>query len=821
MEKAKKPFYNLMMFPYPSAEGMHVGNMYAFTGADAYGRYMRMKGFDVFEPIGLDGFGIHSENYAIKVGRHPKEHAKISEKNFYKQLSSIGNGFAWDHRLETYDPEYYKWTQWLFIKMFKAGLAYKKKAKVNWCPSCKTVLADEQVEAGECERCKSEVERRNMSSWHFRITKYADRLLENIDGKEGRREKKVCPVKKGYDIEKHGLRWPEKIKMAQRNWIGRSEGVEVVFGLRHSGDESARTPESDSGCVRGLTYQNDGKTGMTDEVEVFTTRLDTILGVTFLAVSPELVNDWIDKGLKVSKEVEEYVKKALSKGDQQRRVEEKKKTGVKLELTAVNPANQRKVPVFVADYVLKDYGTGAVMGVPAHDERDKEFAEKYNLGIIGTLKDKNEVFKQLDRKGLVEKKINYHLRDWLISRQRYWGAPIPMVECLKCGWQPVEEKELPVLLPEIEDFKPKGDGSSPLDNALEDWKKTKCSKCDGEAQRELDVCDTFLDSSWYFLGYLFMKNGKWAQGSATLGETSASLQPPPGSQNFPFNKDILEKWMPVDAYIGGAEHAVLHLLYARFVTMVLKDLGFLKQEEPFPFLFSHGLIIKDGAKMSKSKGNVIVPDKYIEKYGADALRCYLMFMGSFDSGGDFRDTGMIGMNKFLKRVWGLFLNKQKMKDKTSEDLERVLHKTIKKVSEDMPAFKFNTAIAAMMEFVNEWKREDVSLSRKDGLSFLKLLAPLAPYMCEELWAKLGGEGSVHKSAWPEFSREKVKEDMMEVAVQVNGKLREVVVLSAEEAGNRTKVMMTALKSEKVRKWVGQRKDYKVIFVPGRLVNFVV
>jgi leucyl-tRNA synthetase len=779
MEKAKKPFYNLMMFPYPSAEGMHVGNMYAFTGADTYGRYMRMKGFDVFEPIGLDGFGIHSENYAIKVGRRPEEHAKISEKNFYNQMSSIGNGFAWEHRLETYDPEYYRWTQWLFIKMFEAGLAYKRLAKVNWCPSCKTVLADEQVEAGECERCKSEVKRKDMSSWHFKITKYADRLLENIDGKNEGREKKIGPVKKGYDIQSNGLRWPKTIKTAQRNWIGRSEGVEVDWEI------------ADGESLKGR------------KITTFTTRLDTILGVTFLVLAPD--HPMVSQ-LAAGKEVMNYVSKAILKTEQQRKMGEKKKTGVDTGYKVVHPLTGKEIPVWIADFVLLGYGTGAVMGVPAHDERDREFAEEYNLGIIGTLKDEDEVFKELDKKGVSRKKINYHLRDWLISRQRYWGAPIPMVECKKCGWQPVKEKDLPVELPEIEDFKPKGDGSSPLDNAPEEWKTTKCPKCGGVAQRELDVSDTFLDSSWYFLGYPFMKNGKW-DGKAK-----------------PFVKETLAKWTPVDAYIGGAEHAVLHLLYARFVAMVLYDLEYLKYEEPFPFLFSHGLIIKDGSKMSKSKGNVIVPDKYIEKYGADSLRCYLMFMGSFDSGGDFRDTGMIGMYKFLKRVWGLFLDEGKVGEKSSENLEKVLHKTIRKVGEDMPNFKFNTAIASMMEFVNEWKKEKMVLAKSDSLSFLKLLAPLAPYMCEELYQGLVDDdkkGSVHKASWPEFSEKLVKEDVVEIVVQVNGKLRDSVSLGAMEAKDEEKVMEKVWQSERVGKWVNKETLKKKVFVPGRLVNLVV
>ena len=759
LKKAKKPFYNLMMFPYPSAEGMHVGNMYAFTGSDTYGRYMRMRGYDVFEPIGLDGFGIHSENYAIKVGRRPEEHAKISEKNFYRQMTMTGNGFAWENRLETYAPEYYKWTQWLFTEMFKAGLAYKKKAKVNWCPSCKTVLADEQVEAGECERCKSKVVRKEMSSWHFRITKYADRLLDNLDK----------------------IDWPQKIKTAQRNWIGKSEGVEVKFQV---------------GGVEPELF-----------IKVFTTRLDTIFGATFVVLAPE--HPLVEKLKAKNKEaVEAYVNQALNKSEQQRKQEEKKKTGVDTGYKVIHPLTGKELPVWIADFVLMSYGTGAVMGVPAYDKRDKEFAKKYGLEVIDILRDRDEVFDILKEKDLVKKQVNYHLRDWLISRQRYWGAPIPMVDCPKCGWQPVPVEELPVMLPEIEDFKPKGDGNSPLANAPQEWKEVKCPKCKGKARRELDVCDTFLDSSWYFLGYLFMRNGKWGKGAK------------------PFDEEILEKWMPVDAYIGGAEHAVLHLLYARFVTMVLKDLGYLEQEEPFPFLYSHGLIIKDGAKMSKSRGNVIVPDEYIERFGADALRCYLMFMGPFNAGGDFRDTGMIGMYKFLQRVWSLFLDEKKVGQKTSSDLEKWLHKTIKKVSGDMKALKFNTAIAAMMELVNEWKKEGMVLGKEDALSFLKLLAPLAPYMTEELYQRLvGGDGewsSIHKTKWPEFDEELVKEKTVNIAVQVNGKLRETVSLGVEEAKDEAKVVELALGSRKIKKWIDEKDDCKkVIFVPGRLVNFVV
>ena len=628
-----------------------------------------------------------------------------------------------------------------------------------------------------------------MSSWHFKITKYADRSLDNIDGKKGGCEKKIGPVEEGYDIQRDGLRWPEQIKTAQKNWIGRSEGVEVLFEIKGTG---LCRPEGRCNIGSGT-------------VKIFTTRLDTIYGTTFLVLAPEhpLVERIKDKN---EKEVSSYVTETLNKSEQQRRQEEKKKTGVDTGYKAIHPLTGEELPIWIADFVLMGYGTGAVMGVPAHDERDREFAEKYNLRLVDILKDKDEVFGLLSEKGLVEKKTNYHLRDWLVSRQRYWGAPIPMVYCEKCSlhggqaWQPVPEKDLPVLLPEIEDFKPKGDGTSPLGNAPEDWKETECPKCGGKARRELDVCDTFLDSSWYFLGYPFINKGKWDK------------------EAKPFDKDVLDKWVPVEAYIGGAEHAVLHLLYSRFVSMVLYDLGYLKKEEPFPFFYSHGMIIKDGAKMSKSRGNVIVPDVYIERYGADALRCYLMFMGPFNAGGDFRDTGMAGMYKFLQRVWKLFLDKGKTGEKSSEELEKMLHRTIKKVSEDMPLFKFNTAIAAMMELVNEWKKDGKVLGKEDKISFLKLLAPLAPHICEELYGK---DGSIHTSDWPEFDDGMVVEEVVEMAVQVNGKLRDTVSLSLEEASDEDKVVIKAKESEKVKAWLKGKKDCRVVFVPGKLVNFVV
>ena len=792
MKSAEKPFYNLMMFPYPSAEGLHVGNMYAFTGADVFGRFKRMQGYDVFEPIGLDGFGIHSENYAIKVGRHPKEHAKISEEHFYKQLHQLGNGFDWTRKLETYHPDYYKWTQWLFVQMFKAGLAYKDSAMVNWCPGCKTVLADEQIIDGKCERSGDETERREMSSWYFRITKYADRLLDNIEK----------------------IDWPEKIKIAQRQWIGKSKGLTINFSF----PTSYNLPP-------------------TTFISVWTKFWETIYGVTFIVVSPEYAHDNLIKLVPkdLQKEVSKYINTSLNKSEQERKAN-KEKSGVLTGIEVINPVNGDKVPVFVADYVLSGVGTGAVMGVPAHDERDFQFAKKYELkniqvvsyadeevnskvskgemsyegegkllnsgsfdGLEAWGEGKAKMADWMIEKGFAKWETNYHLRDWLISRQRYWGPPIPMVNCKDCGWQSVPEADLPVVLPDIKEFKPQGDGTSPLHNAPESWKKVKCPNCGKEALRELDVSDTFLDSSWYFLRY-----------------PSVGLK---DVQHLPWSPEVTKRWLPVNAYIGGAEHAVLHLLYARFVTMFLKDQGHLSFEEPFPFLFGHGLIIKDGAKMSKSKGNIVNPDEYIEKFGADALRCYLMFLGPFDQGGDFRDTGIEGMTRFLMRFTSLFEHKIKP---NKEDLMAVCfktHKTIKKVTDDIAEFKYNTSIAAMMELVNLMGEKGTDNRMLKVLT--KLLAPFVPHLTEELWhTHFKEKGSIHLSSWPKYDEKYLMSTNVQVVVQVNGKLRATLDLTPEQAKDKEYVLAEAKKLENVNKWIegGIKKE---IFVPGKLVNFVV
>ena len=721
LDKAKKPFFNLMMFPYPSAEGLHVGNMYAFTGADIYGRFQRMQGYDVFEPIGLDGFGIHSENYALKIGEHPKKVAARTEKTFYRQLHQIGNGFAWKNTLETYDPDYYRWTQWIFIQLYKAGLVERKKASVNWCPSCKTTLSDEQVIGGQCERCKTEVEKRELEQWFFKITKYASKLLKNLEW----------------------IDWSERTKIAQRNWIGKSEGANIQFTIYDS----------------KLT------------IPTFTTRPDTIFGATFFVLAPE--SEWVEKLTKpkYKKRVTDYVLLAKRKTEVQRLFTEKEKTGVFTGSYVINPATNKKIPVWVADYVVMAYGTGAVMGVPAHDQRDWEFAKEHQLPIVEVISGSGysevstrvhpggvnmkqayggkgklvnsgqfnglpveqgieKVTTWLAKKGVAKKQTQYRLRDWCVSRQRYWGPPIPMIHCQKCGWQPVPEKDLPVKLPYLKNYQPKGVGKSPLVQA-KDWIKTQCPQCGGPAERETDVSDTFLDSAWYFFRYI-----------STDKKDKA------------FAKKRVKKWLPVKMYIGGHEHACLHLMYTRFLTMVFKDLGLIDFEEPFKRFYAHGLLISQGTKMSKSKGNLVIPDEYIRKFGADTLRCYLMFLGPFDQGGDFRDRGIAGMYRFFNRIWRLARqsasdsgrlkrseshNSSEVKSKrqtiSEVELRRRTHQTIKKVTEDIENLRYNTAIAAIMEFVNFLYKEK-TVSREALEILVLLLAPFAPHISEEIWCQV-------------------------------------------------------------------------------------
>jgi len=842
LKAAKKPFYNLMMFPYPSAEGLHVGNMYAFTGADIYGRYKRMQGNDVFEPIGLDGFGIHSENYALRVGRHPREQAEISEKNFYRQLRATGNAYDWTRTLETYDPDYYRWTQWIFVQMFKKGLAYRKKAQVNWCPSCKTVLADEQVIEGKCERCSSIVEKKDLEQWFFAITKYADRLLLGLDK----------------------IDWPEKIKIAQRLWIGKSEGARIEFVIASGAKQSQKETASSPSASRS------------DTIEVFTTRPDTLFGATFMVLSPEypIVSSIKDK------KVQDYVRAAKKRTERERIEEGKEKTGVFSGLYAINPVNHEKIPVWIAEYVLMAYGTGAIMAVPAHDQRDFEFAKKYGLpikkviveprfagvierhpeGVINVdegvngvneayegegviinssewngLKVPEEISKVVDwlqDTGIGKREAHYHLRDWLISRQRYWGPPIPMIFCSTCekngigehedtpGWYSVTEDQLPVLLPDVEDWKPKGEGTSPLANHPE-FHETKCPSCGSKARRETDVSDTFLDSAWYFFRYI-----------STDDKTCI------------WDPERARKWLPVNMYIGGAEHSVLHLLYVRFITMAFKDWGLISHfEEPFPRFFAHGLLIKERAKMSKSRGNVVVPDEYIAKYGADALRLYLMFLGPFDHGGDFRDTGIEGMYRFVKRVWRLVTQGLSSKDQLSsinnQELERVMNRAIKEVSGDIENLRYNTAIAHIMEYVNaliDFHTKYKILDTKYCKSLLLLLAPFAPHMTEELWQRLAVSGlrieetnqtkrqlptakSIHFEPWPQYDEKYLVEKEATIVIQVNGKRRGEIRIQSSES--RIQSLVEGKARKEVEKYVEGKDVKNVIYIPGKIINFVV
>ena len=774
LDRAARPFYNLMMFPYPSAEGLHVGNMFAFTGADIYGRFKRLQGFDVFEPMGFDAFGIHSENYALTTGIHPAKLIPQNIATFRRQLRRFGGMFDWRHELSTTDPAYYKWTQWLFLQLFKAGLAYKKRAAVNWCPKDKTVLANEQVIDGRCERCDTPVEQRFLDQWFFRITNYAERLLENLQN----------------------LDWSSSTALLQKNWIGRSEGAELIF----------ETPS--------------GK-----KITVFTTRPDTVFGATYLVLAPE--HPLVDELTAVEQRsaVKAYQREVQSKDIVSRRVGEKTKSGVFIGSYARNPATGEAIPIWIADYVLMEYGTGAIMAVPAHDKRDFEFATQFKLPIrqvvavagetlpivsengvlmssgpfdgIACVEGARKIVDWLADRGLATPRVQYRLHDWCISRQRYWGPPIPIIYCEKCGVVPVPEKDLPVELPLIEDFRPDDTGVSPLARH-EEWYFVKCPQCGGQGRRETDVSDTFLDSAWYHLRY-----------------------PSTEFQDRPFDPARTKTWLPVSSYIGGNEHAVLHLLYALFVCMVLFDLGHLHFDTPYPKFRAHGLIVKDGAKMSKSRGNVVVPDTYIQQWGADTFRMYLMFLGPFQEGGDFRDSGIVGQRRFLEKVWTLAHDAvlaPGASPGTAPDLEQKLHRTIRKVSADTEELQYNTAIAAMMEYVNEL-REQGAGSRELITPLVIMLAPYAPHIAEELWSVLGNESSVFEARWPPFDERLASAGDVEIAVQVNGKLRSRLTVPRGMAEK--DVLARVLADEAVKKFVDGQKVKKVIYVQDRLVNLVV
>jgi leucyl-tRNA synthetase len=784
---APRPYYNLMMFPYPSAEGLHVGNVFAFVGTDIHGRYRRLRGHDVFEPIGFDAFGIHSENYALKVNTHPSQLIPRNIARFREQLQRVGLMVNWEHEVSTTDPAYYRWTQWIFLQLYQAGLAYKKAAPVNWCPECKTVLANEQVINGYCERHPGTlVTQRVLEQWFFAIAKYAQRLLDNLDT----------------------LDWSDSTRTAQRNWIGRSEGAELRF-----------------------------ETPIGEPIVVFTTRPDTVFGATWVVLAPEhpLVERLTADEQRPA--VNRYRRQAQAMDLVTRKVGAKEKTGVFLGAYARNPATGESVPIWIADYVLMEYGTGAIMAVPGHDERDHEFARTFGLPIVrvvepsggvdgtlpynaweGTLVNSSRfdgmtcaeaaraITRWLEGQGRATGRVQYRLHDWCISRQRYWGPPIPIVYCDRCGTVPVPERDLPVVLPPLENYRPDESGVSPLAR-LESWYRVPCPTCGASARRETDVSDTFLDSAWYFLRY-----------------------PSTTFDDRPFDAELTRRWLPVTSYIGGNEHAVLHLMYARFITMVLHDLGHLAFDEPFTRFRAHGTIVKDGAKMSKSRGNVVVPDEYIAQWGADTFRMYLMFLGPYQEGGDFRDEGISGIRRFLDRVWGLVADVSPDAI-PAEAARRKLHQTIRKVGADIEELRYNTGIAAMMEYVNLVRREGQDgeegqgRQKRQGVSpglvepLILLLAPFAPHFAEECWERLGHERSVFEASWPAFDPELARDAEIELVVQVNGRVRGRLLVSPGLA--EPEAVAQARADETVRKFIGDKQIRKAIYVQDRLVNLVV
>ncbi len=763
-EYDKPKFYALVEFPYPSGQGLHVGHPRSYTALDIVAREKRMQGYNVLYPMGWDAFGLPTENYAIKNKIHPRI---VTEKNiarFKNQLQSLGISFDWSREIDTTDPEYYKWTQWIFLQMFKKGLAYKSEATVNWCTSCRCVLANEEVVGGVCERCGSEVVQKVKSQWMLAITKYAQRLID--------------------DLEK--VDYPERVKTQQINWIGRSTGAEVDFA-----------------------------TNVNENLKIYTTRPDTIYGVTYMVISPE--HPFIEKHkskIKNIVDVEKYKLEANKKSDFQRTEMNKNKTGIKLEgVHAINPVNNEEVPIFVSDYVLMSYGTGAIMAVPAHDERDKEFAEKYclpivnvideddimiNSGILNGLKSsdaKEKMIKFLESEGKGKAKVNYKLRDWVFSRQRYWGEPIPIVHCEKCGYVPVPESELPLKLPEIEDFESLEGGDSPLEN-ITPWVNTKCPKCGADAKRETDTMPQWAGSSWYFLRYTDPKN----------------------KENLASNEAI-KYWMPVDWYNGGMEHTTLHLLYSRFWYKFLYDIGIAPDVEPYKKRTSHGMILgENNEKMSKSRGNVVNPDDIVSEYGADTMRIYEMFIGDFEKPAPWNTSSIKGSRRFVERYFGL----QKIVDdnkKMSSKLETSFHKTIKKVSEDIESIKFNTAVASLMSLINEIYEQGFITTEYLGI-FTLLLSPFAPHVTEEVWknCKLGS-GFASNSEWPKYDEKKCKDSEVEIALQVCGKFRGKINcgtgLSKEE------IFELAKANESFSKFIDGKEIVKIIYVPNRLLNAVV
>ena len=785
-DHSRPKWYELTMFPYTSGD-LHIGHWFALAPADVHARFKRMQGYNVLHPMGFDAFGLPAENAAIKRGIHPSIWTMNNIENMRRQLKSIGAIYDWSREVITCLPEYYKWTQWFFLKLYQGGLAYRAKSPVNWCPQCQTVLANEQVVGeGVCERCSTAVTRKDLEQWFFRITRYAEELLDHSR-----------------------IDWPERIKIMQKNWIGKRLGTEISFGLEHPGVEEK-------------------------EIRVFTTRADTVFGVTFMVLAPE--HPLVAKLTTTERraEVQAYIEKSRRYTEIERLSTEKEKDGVFIGAYVINRLNGERVPIWIADYVLMSYGTGAVMAVPAHDTRDFAFAQKYGLPIRvviappgwggqelteayveqGTMVNSGQFNGLPSQQGIVAvtdflakqgwggQTVNYRLRDWLISRQRYWGAPIPMVYCRQCGIVPVHEKDLPVLLPPDAEFRPTGE--SPLKYCAS-FVNTTCPKCKGPAQRETDTMDTFMCSSWYFLRY------------ASPRENRAAFDP-----------QKLKFWLPVDQYTGGAEHANMHLLYARFFVKAIRDLGLIEFDEPFQRLFNQGIIISQSQKMSKSRGNVITPDTYVSQQGADAVRAYLMFVGPWELGGEWSDRGLVGLSRWLNRVWSLVLEgyqARSIDQEAQQELSRLLHKTIKRVTHDMEHFRFNVMLAALMEFTNHLAKvkEDGLVSGADWAEavekLLLMLAPSTPHLAEELWQRTGHHYSIHNRRFPSWDEALARDEEITLVIQVNGKLRDKVTVpvSLSEAEARK----LALGRERVQAYIEGKQVANVIYVPGRLVNVVV
>ena len=774
-DETKPKYYCLDMFPYPSGSGLHVGHWRGYVISDAWSRYKMLQGYYVVHPMGWDAFGLPAENYAIQMGVHPAKSTAKNIENIKNQINEIASIYDWDMEVNTTDPDFYKWTQWIFVKMFKAGLAYEKEFPINWCPSCKTGLANEEVVNGCCERCDTAVTKKNLRQWMLKITAYAERLLGDLDK----------------------LNWPEKVKKMQADWIGKSYGAEVDFKIADS-DKA---------------------------ITVYTTRPDTLYGATFMVLAPEhpMIKDLVNDETKA--DVEDYIFKASMKSSVDR-LQDKEKTGVFTGSYAINPINGAKLPVWVSDYVLVDYGTGAIMCVPAHDERDFEFAKRFDIPIIQVISENGEAAKLteayvgsgimvnsgdwngmnseeikkqapfiMEEHGIGKKTVNYKLRDWVFSRQRYWGEPIPIVHCQKCGCVPVPESELPLLLPEVESYKPTGTGESPLAD-IDEWVNTTCPCCGEAAKRETNTMPQWAGSSWYFLRYVDSHN------------TEALV-----------SKENAEKYLPVDMYIGGVEHAVLHLLYSRFYTKFLNDIGVVDFDEPFKKLFNQGMICKNGVKMSKSKGNVVSPDDLVRDYGCDALRMYELFVGPPELDAEWDDRGIDGVSRFLNRLWGLVIDSKTKNVEPSKEMIKLRNKMVYDISTRFEQFSLNTVISGFMEYNNKF----LDLAKKSGgidvetlKTIIILIAPFAPHIGEELWEQLGGEGSVFKTNWPKYDEEAMKDDELEIPVQVNGKTRLVINVPAditkEDAIDAGKIALGDKLSGNI---------VKEIYVPKKIINIVV